>query len=57
MDRGVHGLVSYSPCGHKGTDGQGYGLPSGHYGCESWTVKKAKRQRIMPSNCGTGEDS
>ena len=21
--------------------GQGYGLPSSHYGCESWTVKKA----------------
>ena len=25
------------------------------YGCESWTVKKAKRQRIL--NCGVGEDS
>ena len=24
------------------------------YGCESWTVKKAERQRI---NCGVGEDS
>ena len=28
------------------------------YGCESWTRKKAKRQRIvMLSNCGAGEDS
>ena len=30
------------------------------YGGESWTVKKAERQRIeelMPSNCGAGEDS
>ena len=27
------------------------------YGCESWTVKKAEHQRIMPSNCGAGKDS
>ena len=27
------------------------------YGCESWTVKKAKHQRIDPLNCGVGEDS
>ena len=27
------------------------------YGCESWTVKKAKRQRIGVLNCGVGEDS
>ena len=26
-------------------------------GCESWAVKKAKRQRIMLLNCGVGEDS
>ena len=25
------------------------------YGCESWTVKKTERQRIL--NCGVGEDS
>ena len=25
------------------------------YGCESWTLKKA--EELMPSNCGTGEDS
>ena len=29
------------------------------YGCESWTVKKAERQRIdaVVLNCGVGEDS
>ena len=27
------------------------------YGCESWTVKKAERQRLMVLNCGVGEDS
>ena len=28
------------------------------YGCESWTVKKAERQRIDAfDNCGVGEDS
>ena len=27
------------------------------YGCESWTVKKAECQRLMPLNCGAGEDS
>ena len=27
------------------------------YGRESWTVKKAERQRIDASNCGAGEDS
>ena len=27
------------------------------YGCESWTIKKAKRQRMMLLNCGVGEDS
>ena len=27
------------------------------YGCESWTMKKAERQRINASNCGAGEDS
>ena len=27
------------------------------YGCESWTVKKAERQRIDPLNCGVREDS
>ena len=26
-------------------------------GCESWTVKKAKHQRILLLNCGIGEDS
>ena len=27
------------------------------YGCESWTVKKAKHRRIYALNCGVGEDS
>ena len=27
------------------------------YGCESWTVEKAKYQRLMLLNCGVGEDS
>ena len=31
-------------------------FPVVRYGCESWTVKKAERQRI-DLNCGTGEDS
>ena len=26
------------------------------YGCGSWTVKKAERQRIMLLKCGVGED-
>ena len=24
------------------------------YGCESWTIKKAKHQKLMLSNCGVG---
>ena len=27
------------------------------YGCESWTIRKAERQRIDALNCGVGEDS
>ena len=27
------------------------------YGCESWTVKKAKHQRIDALNCGDAEES
>ena len=27
------------------------------YGCDSWTIKKAGRQRIDALNCGVGEDS
>ena len=27
------------------------------YGCGSWTIKKAERQRMMLLNCGVGEDS
>ena len=32
-------------------------FPAVMYGCESWTIKKAKCQRIELSNCGAGEDS
>ena len=27
------------------------------YGCENWTIRKAKHQRIDAFNCGIGEDS
>ena len=27
------------------------------YGCESWTIKKAKSEELMLLNCGIGEDS
>ena len=27
------------------------------YGCESWTVKKAERRRMMLLKCAVGEDS
>ena len=27
------------------------------YGCESWTVKKAEREKLMLLNCGVREDS
>ena len=32
-------------------------FPAVMYRCESWTIKKAKRRRLMPLNCGVGEDS
>ena len=31
---------------NKGPSSQGYGFPVVMYGCESWTIKKAERQRI-----------
>ena len=27
------------------------------YGCESWTIEKAKHQKLMLLNCGVREDS
>ena len=33
------------------------GFPVVMCGCESWTVKKAERQKLMLLNCGIGEDS
>ena len=32
-------------------------FPAVMYGHESWTIKKAERQRMMLLNCGVGEDS
>ena len=32
-------------------------LPVIMYGCLSWTIKKAERQRIDAFECGVGEDS
>ena len=32
-------------------------FPAVMYGCESWTVKKAERQRIDAFDCGVREDS
>ena len=32
-------------------------FPVAMYGCESWTIKKAKCQRTDLSNCGAEEDS
>ena len=31
---------------NKGPSSQSYGFSSSHIGCESWTIKKAERQRI-----------
>ena len=31
-------------------------LPVVMYGCESWTIKKAKCKELMLLNCGAGED-
>ena len=31
---------------NKGPSSQSYGFPVVMYGCESWTIKKAERQRI-----------
>ena len=32
-------------------------FPGVMYGCESWTIKKAKSEELMLLNCGVGEDS
>ena len=42
---------------NKVLSSQSYGFSSSHYGCESWTIKKAQHQRIEALNCGVGEDS
>ena len=32
-------------------------FPVAMYGCESWTIKKAERQRLILLDCGVREDS
>ena len=32
-------------------------FPVVRYECESWTIKKADRQKWMLLNCGVGEDT
>ena len=27
------------------------------YGCDSWAIKNADTEKLMPLNCGIGEDS
>jgi len=41
----------------KGPSNHSCGFPVVMYGCESWTIKKAERQRIDALNCCVGEDS
>ena len=36
---------------------KGMVFPVVMYGCESWTVKRAERRKLMLLNCGVGEDS
>ena len=36
---------------------KGMVFPGVMYGCESWTIKKAKSEEFMLLNCGVGEDS
>ena len=42
---------------NKGQYSQSYVFPRIMYGCETWTVKKAKHEELMSSNHGAGEDS
>ena len=42
---------------NKGLSSQSYGFSSGHYGCDSWTIKKLSTEELMLLNCGVGEDS
>ena len=41
----------------KGLYSQAMVFPVVMYGRESWTIKKTEHRRMMPSNCGVGEDS
>ena len=61
-----HGLGRYPGGGHgnpiqysclEDSMGKAMVFPLIVYGCKSRTLKKAECQRIMPLNCGAGEDS
>ena len=41
----------------KGPSSQSYVFPVVMYGCESWTIKKAERQRTDAFDLGVGENS
>ena len=41
----------------KDLSSQSYGFSIVMHGCESWTIKKAEPEKLMPSNSGAGEDS
>ena len=45
------------PFANKGPYCESYGSSSSWYRCESRTIKKAEKQRMMLSNCGTREGS
>ena len=44
LDKHIKNLRHYFI--NKILSSQGYGLPVVMYGCESWTIKKAERQKI-----------
>ena len=42
---------------NKGLSSKSYGFPVVMFGCESWTIKKAERRRMVLFSCGVGENS
>ena len=53
----LHQCLLLLNVGYKGPSSKAMVFPVVMYGCESWTIKKAERQRMMLLNCGVGEDS
>ena len=39
-------IIKSRDIANKGPSNQSYDFSSSHYGCESWTINKAERQRI-----------